>query len=70
MPQAISNTSPLLYLYRIDRLTWLQQLFEEIWIPEAVVQELNEGARSGFDVPDVEEYDRFKIVNPSHMPSE
>ncbi len=70
MSQAISNTSPLLYLHRINGLAWLQQLFDEIWVPEAVVQELNEGAERGFDVPDVEGYDRLKIVNPSHMPSE
>lgn len=70
MPPAISNTSPLLYLYRIDGLTWLQQLFGELWVPEAVVQELNEGARRGFDVPDVEDYDWLKIVNPDHTPFE
>ena len=70
MPPAISNTSPLLYLHRIDGLAWLQQLFGELWVPEAVVQELNEGARRGFDVPDVEDYDWLKIVNPSHMPFE
>ena len=70
MPQAISNTSPLLYLHRINGLGWLQQLFGEIWVPEAVVEELNEGARRGFDVPDVEDSDWLKVVNPSHTPFE
>ena len=70
MPQAISNTSPLLYLHRINGIGWLQQLFGEIWVPEAVVQELNEGARRGFDVPNVGEYDWLKVVNPTHTPFE
>ena len=35
-----------------------------------MVQELNEGARRAFDVPDVEEYDWLKVVNPSHTPFE
>ena len=30
MPEAISNTSPLLYLYRIDVLQWLPELFDEV----------------------------------------
>ncbi len=33
MAKAISNTSPLLYLYRIEMIGWLSQLFEEVWIP-------------------------------------
>ena len=53
MPPAISNTSPLLYLYRINGLDWLPQLFGEIWVPDAVVQELDEGRKRGFDVPGV-----------------
>jgi len=51
MPDAISNTSPLLYLYRGGVLEWLPQLFNETWIPNAVVLELQEGRRIGYDVP-------------------
>jgi hypothetical protein len=32
MPEAISNTSPLLYLYRIEVLDWLPELFTEICV--------------------------------------
>jgi hypothetical protein len=32
MPDAISNTSPLLYLYRIEALMWLDALFGEVWM--------------------------------------
>jgi len=43
MPAVISNTSLLLYLYRIGVLEWLPTLCSDIWIPHAVVRELQEG---------------------------
>jgi predicted nucleic acid-binding protein len=52
MPKAISNTSPLLYLYRIGGIGWLPKLFDEIWMPEAVRNELQAGRSKGYDVPD------------------
>jgi hypothetical protein len=36
MLQAISNTSPLLYLYRIAVIDRLPKLFDEVWTLEAV----------------------------------
>lgn len=51
MPEAIANTSPMLYLYRIGVLEWLPQLCDDIWIPQAVVNELQDGQRKGYDVP-------------------
>lgn len=45
MPEAISNTSPLLYLHQIGVLHLLPELFDKIWVPGAVVHELNEGRR-------------------------
>ena len=56
MPEAITNTSPLLYLYRIDQLDWLPRLFHSIWTPTAVVEELSEGRQRGYEVPDPENY--------------
>lgn len=50
MREAISNTSPLLYLYRISVLDWLPKLFGEIWVPRAVALELEEGQQRGYDV--------------------
>ncbi len=70
MPDAISNTSPLLYLYRIGVVDWLRQLFQELWIPSAVSAELHEGQRKGYDVPTLAHYDWVQIVNPRAMPSE
>lgn len=36
MSDVISNTSPLLYLYRIKADNWLPELFDEVWTPDAV----------------------------------
>jgi len=70
MPEAISNTSPLLYLYRGGVLEWLPQLFNETWIPSAVVLELQEGRRIGYDVPNPSDYAWLQIVEPEAVPSE
>lgn len=70
MPNAITNTSPLLYLYRADVIEWLPQMFEEIWTPKAVVEELKEGQRKGYDVPTPEDYAWLQITSPHSVPSE
>lgn len=70
MPNAITNTSPLLYLYRADVIEWLPQLFGEIWTPRAVIEELNEGQRRGYDVPMPANYEWLKITVPHSVPSE
>jgi len=67
---AISNTSPVLYLYRIGGLEWLAQLFTEVWIPDAVRAELDAGQRRGYDVPVIEHYPWIKKVNPRYVPEE
>jgi predicted nucleic acid-binding protein len=70
MLKAISNTSPLLYLYRIEAIDWLPKLFDEVWVPEAVCNELKTGRSKGYDVPNPDEYSWLQIVNPKAMPSE
>ena len=70
MLKAISNTSPLLYLYRIGGIQWLLRLFSEIWVPEAVKNELQEGRRKGYDVPNLDDYSWLNIVNPKSTPYE
>jgi predicted nucleic acid-binding protein len=69
MFKAITNTSPLLYLYRIGAIHWLPQLFEEIRVPDAVMIELNEGRQRGYDVPMVKNYSWLTITNPQFTPS-
>ncbi|MEA3350537.1 MAG: hypothetical protein U9Q82_07955 [Chloroflexota bacterium] len=70
MHNAISNTSPLLYLYRIGAIEWLPKLFREIWTPRAVVDEVNEGRKRGYDVPLLKSYAWLKIIEPCSVPSE
>ncbi|MEQ8467173.1 DUF3368 domain-containing protein [Coleofasciculus sp. E1-EBD-02] len=70
MPEAISNTSPLLYLYRINALDWLPELFNAIWTPNAVVLELREGKQRGYDVPVPDDYPWLQIVEPQFIPPE
>ena len=70
MPAVISNTSPLLYLYRIGVLEWLPRLCSDIWIPHAVVRELQEGQQKGYDVPVPGAYTWLQVVEPQAVPSE
>jgi predicted nucleic acid-binding protein len=70
MLNAISNTSPLLYLYRTGVMDWLPQLFSEIWIPNAVVDELKVGRQKGYDIPHPDDYDWLQVCDPRATPSE
>ncbi len=70
MPGAISNTSPLLYLYRIGTLEWLPRIFPSVWAPSAVVAELDEGRNNGYHVPDPRDYGWLQVIDPEHMPYE
>jgi len=60
----------MLYLYRIGAIEWLPKLFDEVWTPSAVRDELKEGRQKGYDVPKPSEYDWLQVVNPRSMPSE
>jgi hypothetical protein len=70
MLKAISNTSPLLFLYRIGGIEWLPKIFDEVWTPEAVRNELQAGRTKGYDVPNPDNYSWLNIVNPKSTPSE
>jgi predicted nucleic acid-binding protein len=70
MHRAISNTSPLLYLYRIGAIEWLPHLFEACRTPSAVIEELREGQHRGYNVPDPSNYEWLQIVNPAATPFE
>lgn len=51
MRDVVTNTSPLLYLHQLKLMDLLPRLYQRIVVPSAVVTELAEGARSGYDVP-------------------
>ena len=58
MPEVvISNTSPIFYLHRLRLLDLLQELYQKIVIPKAVVAELETGRRQGEDVPEIANYE-------------
>ena len=70
MPDAVTNTTPLLYLYRINRIDFLQQIFGTVTTVPAVKEELDEGLRRGYDVPDLQKYEWLHIRRPTSVPSE
>ena len=70
MPKAITNTSPLLYLYRIGKVGIFPQVFEDILMAPAVVAEFAEGRAKGYDVPNPQNYGWLRIISPQFVPSE
>ena len=60
-PSVIVNTSPLLYLHQVGYLELLQNLYGMIIVPNAVVQELEVGARQGVNVPNINTLDWISI---------
>ena len=63
MPKAISNTSPLLYLYKIGAINLLPKMFDEVWTAESVKNELLAGRSKGYDVPNPADYAWLNIVH-------
>ena len=65
MPEllTISNTSPLLYLHFINKLSLLKTLYDEVVIPAAVASELATGADQGINVPDPNQISWLRIVS-------
>lgn len=57
----VSNTTPLISLSKIDRLILLQELFENVFIPDAVYKEVvvQGQGRAGWNLP---EYIKTKCV--------
>lgn len=68
--EAITNTSPLVYLHRIHALDWLPKIFTTLWVPTSVVRELEEGQRRGFPVPRLNELPWLQLADPRSVPSE
>jgi len=53
MPEpVVCNTTPLYYLFQVGILEILRDLYGTIFIPEAVVFEIDQARRSGYRVPE------------------
>ncbi len=63
MPVVICNTSPIQYLYQTDMLELLPELAGQVYVPEAVVAELEEGRRRNVLLPVLEDLS-WLIVRP------
>jgi predicted nucleic acid-binding protein len=66
VPEVISNTSPLQYLFQIERLDLLKALYGSIIVPEGVVQELAVGRAKGYPLPEVESLPWIDIRKAPH----
>lgn len=65
---AVTDTTVLLFLYRIERLDLLQALFREVLVPASVVAEIANARRLGHDVPALPEYAWLRRSSPDHVP--
>jgi len=69
MPEfVISNTSPLFYLHRLKLLDLFHKLYQQVIVPEAVVEELRAGREQGEDTPNITDYDWIS-VRPVRVPA-
>ena len=68
--KAVSNTSPLIFLEAAGHLDWLDEVFEEVWVPTRVIDELSAGAAEGYSVPAVRDLRSVQIIDSAHPPSE
>ena len=53
MPEVLTDTSPIQYLYQIDQLDLLPMLYKQVSIPQAVAHELARGRAQGISLPDL-----------------
>jgi hypothetical protein len=70
MAEAIADTSAMFYLHQIGALGWLGELFNDVLIPTAVIDELAVGRERGHNVPDIAGFPWIHVVNPERAPSQ
>lgn len=61
MPETVTNTSPLQYLYQAGLLELLPALYGSIVVPQSVVEELSKGREAGVPLPDVSALDWVEV---------
>ena len=68
--KAISNTSPVLFLYRIDAIEIMSVIFSEVLIPHAVTEEIEIAGVEGHKIPNLKKYSFISIKEPIHTPAQ
>lgn len=53
MPEVISDTSPLQYLFQLNLLDLLPRFYGKIVVPQGVAQEIDSGQALGVSLPDL-----------------
>lgn len=61
MPEVVSDTSPLQYLYQAECLDLLPRLYQAIIVPEGVAEEIAAGRSLGYSLPDLAALDWVRI---------
>ncbi len=61
MPKVIVNTSPLQYLFQLNKMDTLNQVYESITVPLCVQQEISTGIKNGVSLPKLESYNWLTI---------
>ncbi len=51
MARAVSSVSPIINLHRIDALDLLPKMFEQVWMPSVVLEDLLDARFLGYNVP-------------------
>lgn len=64
----VVNTSPLQYLFRVNHLGLLKELFEAVLVAEGVCAELDRGRSQGSQVPDLSSVDWLQVLAAAPEP--
>ena len=67
MPDVISDTSPVQYLFQTGLLDLLNKLYLQITVPEAVANEISVGLASGLLLPDLDSIPWISIRIPGQQ---
>ena len=68
MPDVISDTTPLQYLFQTGLLDILRRLYGRVIVPEGVARELWAGRDLGLAVPDPRDHGWMHVQKPSRIP--
>lgn len=65
MPEIVSNTTPLISLLIIGKLSLLKEIYGKVFVPYAVFKELEQGKQKAY-YQDISKINWIKIVNISN----